>query len=111
MILLVQRRVKWRRKVYVAQVGQRPRVVAYRYLLSRWLRARVYAVTKNFAKIATNSINSRRNQMKILSDVIPRCIGRSMLKARIIKPIVNQMFRERETYSNLFAIRAKMLFF
>lgn len=65
MILLVQRSVEWRRKVYVAQVGQRPRVVAYRYLLSRWLRARIYAETKNFTKILTNSINSQRDRTKV----------------------------------------------
>lgn len=43
MILLIQGGVKRRWEVHVAQVGQRSCVVAYRYLLSRWLRAWVYA--------------------------------------------------------------------
>lgn len=62
MILLIQRSMKRWRKVYVAQVGQRSRVIAYRYLLSRWLRAGVYTKMENFTKIVTLTWN--KNERK-----------------------------------------------
>lgn len=106
-ILLVQRSVKWWRKVYVAQVGQRPRVIAYRYLLSRWLRARIYAETekKFYSKIVPNSINSRRNRTKVLSDIIP---WYRALRAKALRVIKLIMKREEKYFP---VLRMKLLIF
>lgn len=67
MIFLIQRSVKRWREVYVAQIGQRPRVVTYWYLLSRWLRAWVYTETqqqkKRIARLARNAIKGKLHRM------------------------------------------------